>query len=267
MSPPSTISDVPGLSTKPQACVPAGVWTCPSERGAAPLGHTHGEMAGHLRAPWPQATRGPRGPRRARHWALPQRHLRHALTGVCCAHIPVRRHQPPPPVVRGHTLGCTGRSGPHPRPLPEAPRRAGPEAPCAEGPPSEQGHAPVRRRWPLRAAAPVLSGFSQWGSALPPGGLVALCSGLAGDRCLSARGRSQSGARPATDTRLPEGPPTTCAASSPQARFLLLDLAAPQNSDMGGGGGRGDSRIENQIRAASTSDSLSMAHTCRRPPN
>lgn len=97
MSPPSTISDVPGLSTKPQACVPAGVWTCPSERGAAPLGHTHGEMAGHLRAPWPQATRGPRGPRRARHWALPQRHLRHALTGVCCAHIPVRRHQPPPP--------------------------------------------------------------------------------------------------------------------------------------------------------------------------
>lgn len=139
MSPPSTISDVPGLSTKPQACVPAGVWTCPSERGAAPLGHTHGEMARHLRAPWPQATRGPRGPRRARHWALPQRHLRHALTGVCCAHIPVRRHQPPPPVVRGHTLGCTGRSGPRPRPLPEAPRRAGPGGTLRRGPTQRAG--------------------------------------------------------------------------------------------------------------------------------
>lgn len=237
MSPPSTISDVPGLSTKPQACVPAGVWTCPLERGAAPLGHTHGEMAGHLRAPWPQATRGPRGPCRARHWALPQRHLRHALTGVCCAHIPVRRHQPPPPLSVGTPSAARGEAGPAHAHFPKLHAELAREAPCAEGPPSEQGHTPVRRRWPLRAAAPVLSGFSQWGSALPPGDLVALCSGLAGDRCLSARDRSQSGARPATDTRLPEGPPTTCAASSPQARFSLLDLAAPQNSDMGGGGG------------------------------
>lgn len=174
---------------------------------------------------------------------------------------------PRPPLSVGTPSAARGEAGPAHAHFPKLHAELAREAPCAEGPPSEQGHAPVRRRWPLRAAAPVLSGFSQWGSALPPGGLVALCSGLAGDRCLSARGRSQSGARPATDTRLLEGPPTTCAASSPQARFSLLDLAAPQNSDMGGGGGRGDSRIENQIRAASTSDSLSMAHTCRRPPN
>lgn len=87
---------------------------------------------------------------------------------------------PRPPLSVGTPSAARGEAGPAHAHFPKLHAELAREAPCAEGPPSEQGHAPVRRRWPLRAAAPVLSGFSQWDSALPPGGLVALCSGLAG---------------------------------------------------------------------------------------
>lgn len=130
----------------------------------------------------------------------------------------------------------------------------------------------MKQRWPLPAAV---------ASAPPSCGSVALCSELAEDRCLSARGPSQPSTQllPRTHDSWKQAgnpprshgarkPPTSHAAPSPQARFPLLTLAAPQNSNVRAGGtGRGDSRIGNQIKAASTSDSLSMTHTCQRPPN